>query len=313
MRHASTSRLPTSAHALGLARIVVFSLWLYTVLSRPMWRWAELPTQLFYAPGPLRLLPDAFWPAFLQPGPLLAFQAALAVGCALVTLGVRPHAPLAVATCALLVLYEGTVQGFNGYINHASVALLYSAMLLALFPAADACSVVGESRSSAPAGVYAAGMTAPAVLLTLGYAFIGTHRLVVGGHAVFTGDAIVTYLGVTGNSPGRFGLLPTLYPWTQPIVKLGFAITTLVEIAAPLVLLQRHARAAWVVFILGFHVSTYLMMNILFWQNIGLIVVFLTPAPYLALRLATAVRRRLPWGAAEGPGDPSGAGRPIAA
>ncbi len=53
------------------------------------------------------------------------------------------------------------------------------------------------------------------------------------------------------------------------------------EILSPLVLISTWFRRAWLAVILPFHVLTLLSMNIFFWENMILIVVFLTGLGYV--------------------------------
>lgn len=273
-----------NARVTGFARVVVYGFWFAVVARTPVVPWADLPRMLFRAPGVLRWLPDAYWSLFLQAPVLAVFKVVLLTGCALVVAGVRPHTPVALATAGLLLLFDGTIQGFNWFLNHAQAAMLYAAIILAVFPAADGLSVLGPARRPARAALYAAPMLVVALVFCLAYAFIGTHRVAVGGAGIFTGDAIVTFLATTGAEPGRYGLLPTLYPALRPLFRLGFTVVTGFEILAPLALVSRRFRWLWLAVIVPFHLSTYFLMNILFWENLLLIAVFLTDLPAAVVR-----------------------------
>ncbi len=280
-------RAPDSATLLAVGRITVFGIWFIDVLTTPLGLYAELPLELFSAPGVLRLLPEGFFQALLaSPALLNGLKAALLLGCLLLVLGVRPFRPVAVPVTALLLLYDGLAKGFGGFINHAQMGILFGALILCLFPAADAISVLCRRRTGAAApAVYAGGVLAVAAFLTTAYAFIGTHRVVSGGFAIFTGDAITTYMAVQSMQYSaygfEYGLLPLLYPWLAGTVKVGFAVTTIFEILSPLCLVSRWFRRVWMAVIIPFHVSTLLTMNIFFWENLVLIVAFVAPLGFL--------------------------------
>jgi hypothetical protein len=166
------------------------------------------------------------------------------------------------------------------------MGMLFGSILLCLFPAADAVSVMGRKRAgAAPDAVYAGGVLAVAAFLCAAYAFIGTHRIVAGGYAIFTGDAILSYLAAQSmnySSYGfQYGMLGLLYPLLGTAFKAGFLVTTLFEILSPFTLVSRWFRWLWLAVIVPFHVSTLFTMNIFFWENILLIAAFLVPAGYL--------------------------------
>jgi len=56
--------------------------------------------------------------------------------------------------------------------------------------------------------------------------------------------------------------------------RVGLAISTVFEIASPFVLFSKRLRAIWLPLMLVFHIGIWLTMNILFWQNIALLLLF---------------------------------------
>ncbi len=269
-----------SARALGVGRITVFGLWLVTIALAPITLYSELPSSLLQPVGIYRRLPfDVFVFALSAPF-LTGLKVALLICCALLVLGIRPYRPLAIGTCVLLLYYDGLMKSFNGYVNHAQLGMLYAATVLAVFPSADRLSVMGASKRPAPPSLYAAPMLAVALILSFAYSFIGTHRVVSNGPEIFTGDAIVTLLAVRSleySATGfGFGTLPLALPYLGSFFKVGFAVTTLFEVLSPLCLLSSRFRWAWLAVIIPFHVTTLLTMNIFFWENLLLILVFLT-------------------------------------
>lgn len=272
-----------SPTALGLARITVFSIWLFSIAVTPVMLYSVLPESLFTPVGVFRFLPPELFHFALNESFLMGLKAALMALCGLLVLGVRPFTPLAVGTCALLLFYDFLMKGFNGYVNHAQLGILYGALVLAVFPAADGLSVMGPSKRPAPRAHYAAPMFVVALLLAFAYSFIGTHRVVQNGLGIFTGDAIVTLLAVRSLefSATGFGTLPLTLPALAPFLKLGYFITTLFEVLAPLALIYRRFRRLWLAVIIPFHLMTLLTMNIFFWENILLILVFFTGLGYL--------------------------------
>jgi hypothetical protein len=286
---------------LGAARILVFGIWTVSVLTAPVGLYAELPREMFNPPGPLMLLPDGFWDVFLASAPLLAFQTLLVVGCLLCAAGVRPFTPIAVATALLLLLFDGVMKSIAGYTNHAQVSVLLAAIILAAFPAGDRCSVTGSRQAIRASEIHRAALLTIACLITLTYAFIGTRRIIAGGMDVFTGDAILTHFAVQSLNCSAYGfelgLLVFQHLWLGLVAKVGFAAVTLFEILAPLCLLSRRFTMLWLGVMVPFHAGTLLMMNILFWENMLLLLFFL-PGVHLWRQSVAADAGRRPQGAA---------------
>lgn len=276
---------------LGLARIVVFSIWIVWVMLLPIERLASVHPAMFSGVGPWRFAPDFMFNETL----LWSFRWVLVGMLALTALGVRPFTPIALVTCGGILAYDSLMKSFQGNFNHAQAGLLLASLVLAIFPAADALSVMGRARHRG-AGCYAAPMFACGVVLAFTYMFIGARRLQIGRLEVFTGDAILVYLGTRSLSYGTFQFdlvsLVLSSAWLGVAVKIGFALTTVAEIVTPLVLVNKRIRQAWLLVIVPFHVLTWLTMNIRFWENLLLIFLFLTPLPYVIMREAGVMRER---------------------
>ena len=283
-----------AAQVLALGRVVVFGIWLFTIVSAPLTIYSELPFDLFEALGPFRFLPDAVLRAAVSPVALTSLKAVLVVGCALLVLGVRPYYPIALTTAGLLLLCDGLVMGFNGFINHAQLGPLYAALIIAVFPAADALSVMGATRRPAFPGLYSGGILAVSIVLCFAYSFVGVHRLVNGGLAIFQGDAIITWMAVRSLQEGsegfQYGLLPLDYRLLIVPLKIGYFVTTIFEILAPLCLVAVRFRWLWLAVIVPFHFMTLVTMNIFFWENVLLLLVFIGGLPYALTSAKPAMR-----------------------
>src|SRR5205823_6246364 len=80
-----------------------------------------------------------------------------------IVLGVPGYAIIAVTTCVLLTLYQGLPRSF-GFLNHAQLALLYAAYVLAAFPCADALAIApARARRERAPVLYRAPMLAAAL------------------------------------------------------------------------------------------------------------------------------------------------------
>jgi hypothetical protein len=271
--------------ALRVARVAVFGLWLLLVGLTPVHTLPYLANALFAPPGILGLLPRGLWDRLLTVPGLTLLKGALILALLAVVTRRRPSRPLMLLTTCGLLLFDGTLKGFGGYVNHSEMGLLYSAMLLALAPTAAERGPVHrwgdqrEGRAIDPGSVLRCG----ALLLATVYMFVGLERLVVGGADVFLGDALPTYMAIRSLEQVQYhgSLASTVVANAHLILlaKVGFFVATLAEVASPFAVFHRKVRAAWLAVILPFHVATLLTMNIFFWENMVLIVVFFTDLP----------------------------------
>lgn len=282
-----------SPEALGVLRIVVYAIWVVTLLVYPYERYAAFPFEWFHPHGPARFVPDAFWGLVLRWEVLFGLRLFLISLGLLLIAGIRPFGPLAFLFAVLVLILDIVSRALNGDVVHSELVPLYAAFALAFFPAADGLSFL-RRRSSVSAGVYAAPLLLIMLAMAMGYSLIGLRRVAEGGIAIFTGDAIVRYMAVQSLNHSTWGFEWGLLPLTSAplalLAKTGFAVTTLVEITSPLAVLHTAYRRVWLVIMLPFHALVLLTMNIAFWQNALLILVVFTGLPYW---IAAVVRKRV--------------------
>jgi len=282
--------------ALAILRIAVFGIWAVQVGRTPLGRAADLPMELFDAPGLLALLPSGFWDRLFQPTPLLVLEVGLFLVFLLAALGARPFPLIGIAAMGGMLLFDGIAKGWGSYVNHAQMGVLYAGILIAVSPAADALSPFRRRERSSP-GVYRFPLVATAVVLAVTYALIGAQRLEVGGMEIFTGDAFPTYLAIRTfeYSAFQFQLSTLLLGSGGAILALraAFAVTTVFEILSPLALVSRRFRKLWLIVIVPFHLATLVTMNIFFWENLILLLLVFTDLPTL---LGEAWRQGIPFG-----------------
>jgi len=288
--------LPASATALGFARIAIFATWMIVLVRANLPVVAELPFDWFRPWGPLILLPDAAIESLLQPAPLWTIHVlacALALG---LLLGVRPFEPLACVFVGVVILAECLAKGFCGYANHAQFALLYATMVMTLFPCANGCSILGPTRRAASDALLRAPMLLVPIVVGLTYAAIGLRRITSGGLEIFLDDTILTYLTARSLEYSAYGFEHGLLVHSSPLliakVKIGYVVTTFAEIAAPaIILVGWRLRLVWLAIILPFHLLSLLTMNIFFWENVILLIVFFTGLPHWIARRRDPVER----------------------
>lgn len=285
-------RKQTPEHLAAL-RIVVFGIWAVTLMVWPMDFYASWPKELFAAPGIFGLLPEAWWTALTGSGVWLSLlRAAALAACMGAILGWGGRG-VALMAAGLILLITVLNKGHAGFINHNDLGPLYMALLIPFLPAFDAWIWPGKAtRHGANEATRHASLTVAALLITLPYCFIGLNRVLEGGAEIFTGPALRHWLVVFSydESPFPFttGIWLVNQPLLMPMMQVGFAAVTLLEILAPLMLLSVWFRRGWLVIMIPFHVLTLLTMNIFFWQNILILLCLFIDWPDLMPRCLRA-------------------------
>jgi hypothetical protein len=284
-----------SPETLGCVRIGVFGIWLVSVALAPFSDLARFPVETLRPIGVLNLIPGPAWPMLLSPAGLWGLKAALLAGLVLLVLGAPGYRAVALLTCAMLTFYQGLLRGFT-FTNHGELPLLYAAWVLALFPADDAVSL-GRRRVAARAPVmYSAPMALVALVLLLCYSLVGIRRLVESAPGIFLDGTIVRYVALRAASArgtfGDLGLAILEHPRLARPLLLGFPVVGLFEALAPLCLLSRWFRLAWLPVIIGFHLGVWILMGFLFLFNLLMIPMFLTEVDRLVARLPLGERGR---------------------
>ena len=272
-----------TASSLGLARVLVFGIWLWHLAVDPIQRLSELPRTAFDPPGVLAVVPGQFWDVALRSSTLLAFKAGLLLALVLVVLGLVPSRLLLGLTVAGLVAYQGYVRGFSGHMNHAELALLYISVLFVFFPVFDGLTMRsrGAGSGSSDRAPYVAGMLAACLLLSLTYFFVGAVR-VWKGVDLFASSTLGDLVSNFALQGGRFdgatvvpsGVPAAILVMPPLLFKVAFAASTVIELSAPLAVLSRRLRPFIVAGLLLFHVSILLAMNVPFPENMCLLALF---------------------------------------
>lgn len=269
---------------LGLLRLLVYGAWFLLFTRMDPERAAAMPRAMFQADGLLALLPDGMWDALLSRGGLEALKWVGLAATAAAALGLRPW-PLAgvLAACSAL-LYDGMGKGFGGFHNHGQFAALAGAWLLLVFPAADGLAL-GRRRGGRDPRVYAAPLFVAAAATLLAYHFVGSVRFFRGDWSLLVNESMriwfatrtVEYIG----DPRGLGVLLTEHRALYALVLAGFWVVTAMEILSPLALVHRAFRWVWLAVMIPFHAATHFTMYILFWENMLLLLVVMTPLPRL--------------------------------
>ncbi len=266
---------------LGIVRAGVGVVWIVKLAAEPLSFYADLPRSMLDPPGALRFVPDRVWSAVLTHGFLTGFKFALLALVALFALGVKPYRPIAIAAAAGLTFHEGLVRGMT-FVNHQELALLYCTLILAVLP----------SRRRATPALDRAALTFMAVVALVPYTFIAAHRLAFSAPRIFTGASLSTFLGsLSGLDRDGWGLGLRLmdHPNLMVLAKGVFAVTTVFELLAPFCLVDGRFRRVWLAVMIPFHISTWFLMDILFWENLVLAVLLLVDVEAVAARVRAGV------------------------
>jgi hypothetical protein len=117
------------------------------------------------------------------------------------------------------------------------------------------------------------------LLLLLPYCGIAARRLVRGTPEIFTGQSLAHWLGsldALDRDAAGIGLWLLRHPGLVALLKVGFAVTTMFELLAPLCLIMPRLRRAWIPVIGSMHLINRLTLKLFFWQNSLLILLLLT-------------------------------------
>ncbi|GAA1985000.1 hypothetical protein [Microbacterium pumilum] len=269
-----------TAESLGLARILIFGIWIYYVLVDPIQRLALLPIELFHPFGVFRALPDWFWSAVVTPTGLLGLTLVCLVLFVWAGLGLRGARFVTALAVIAALTYLQVKKGFGGHFDHRELTLLYVTAALLLTPAWDAFAVSRARRAGTRRpDVYRSSLLVLCFVVILQYLFIGTARLFIGGPGVFLGGTLQNWVENRNLRPNPFGFdLGTYFLgsfWAVPL-DLLFLGGTILEITA-IVLLFLPPGWIKLLFVVGFavfHTSIFLLMNVAFPENVVLLLLF---------------------------------------
>ncbi|HEY8412806.1 MAG TPA: hypothetical protein VIK76_15440, partial [Pyrinomonadaceae bacterium] len=148
--------VPSSAFALGVARVVVHGTFLISVLITSFLALGRLPVTVLRPMGVMKFLPWSFYDRLLTPAGMIVLEIAMIVSLVLSTAGL--FTVVSTKTSFLLVLfYQGLVRSF-GHFNHDEMLAVYCLAVLAFTPCGDEFSLDQRRRKKQkvlPAFAYA--------------------------------------------------------------------------------------------------------------------------------------------------------------
>ncbi len=256
---------------------------------------ARLPERRFEPVGVLGSLSTPL------PSGLVTVLSVLAIaGAVAFLLGWRFRLVAPVFAFLLLVL---TTHGNSwGQILHTENLLVLHVIILAFSPA-DAAYAIGRSSGAddKPSHDYGWALRIMTLVVVIAYVIAGLAKLRNGGFDWLTGDVLRNQVAhdnlrkiVLGDVHSPIGARLVQFGWLFPPMAIA---SVFVELGAPIVLLGRRWKQAWVAAAWGFHVGVLALMAILFpYQLFGIAFVSMLPVERLAERVtawrATVTGRR---------------------
>ena len=286
--------MPAGAEALGAVRAVVFGFVLCEVLLTSFDNLGRLPVTVLRPTGLMRLLPWGFYERLLSPGAMTAFKWLFAASLLAAAAGLFTSYTTK-ASALLFLFYQGLLRSFTHF-NHDEMPAVYILLVLAFTPCGDAFSLDslrGRSRALRERGgelVYGYPILLMRLLLAWSYFSSALIKLRVAGLGYFGADnlptlAVVNSLDNLHDTHFRAAFWLVQHREYTPYFV---ALVLLWELAFPLAVFSRRARAVILSLGVAFHLGTLVLMNIFFPYHLALYVVFLD-LPALARRLGKKI------------------------
>jgi hypothetical protein len=270
--------VPSTAFALGVARVVVHGTFLVSVLIASFSALGRLPVTILRPTGVMKFLPWSFYDRLLTPAGMTTLKVALVVSLVLSTVGLLTV--VSTKTSFLLVLfYQGLLRSF-GHFNHDEMIGIYCLAVLAFTPCGDEFSLdrwwKKSGTSVRPAFAYAYPILLMQLLMAWTYFSSCLLKLRTSGLSYLSPDnlpalAIYHSLDNLHDTAFRFAFWLPRFKAFLPVVM---ALVLLWEFLFPLAVF--FPRWRWLLLVGGvvFHLSTLFFMNIFFPHQLALYPIF---------------------------------------
>lgn len=274
MRSSENTLLHQDANPARLILILklLFAMWVVRFLFDPFERISQLPPEFTAPVSFLKLLPPDLYTALHSFGGLLVIKL-LIVGCGAGVWVPRFRMPCALFGCIFLTIACAITRGF-GHVNHAEIGPLLVTWVLTIY--ALRIPIEQTIRPDKQQNQLAAtGLILATIIFMLCYAFAGIARLSWGGLQMLGGESITNRMVEMAYHDWRFeynfadvvlAMPPVLFT-----LKLGTAVVTVIEIAAPFCLVSRKFRVLFLLIMPAFHLGTIVLFKIDFIENVCVI------------------------------------------
>ncbi|MCA9401524.1 MAG: hypothetical protein KC713_07840 [Candidatus Omnitrophica bacterium] len=272
---------------LQFLHVFIFGLWLFIVLLDPLVDLSMLPKDVWIPTGFFtKGLPEAVIDVFFTKTFLWTFKVflILMLGMAIVKKYLRVSALMASLG---LTFYQSFIRGFST-LNHAELNLLYAAYILTAF-----YLFVPSRKVRADAGVSAGNINYHSIpfitiflTMCITYALTGAHRIVNGGWEIYLHRTLEFHI-VDSSQTARMvnwdldHWILTI-PLLRRLLNISFPIVTVMEFLAPISLISHAFRRFFFCFILLFHALTWFTMEIIFVEQVAMLILFLDVSRIIA-------------------------------
>jgi hypothetical protein len=285
--------VPQSAFALGVARVVVHTTFLVSVLIASFSALGRLPITILRPTGVMKYLPWSFYEQLLTPRGMTILKVAMVVS--LIAGAVGFLTPISTRTSFVLVLfYQGLLRSF-GHFNHDEMIAVYCLAVLAFTPCGDEFSVdqwLRRRRKDRPAFAYAYPILLMQLLMAWVYFSSALIKLRVAGWSYLSQEnlpALAIYHSLDNLHDTSFRIAFWL-PQIKEYLPVLVGLVLLWELVFPLAVF--FPRVRWLVLISGmiFHISTLFVMNIFFPHQLALYLLFINWDRFSSSRSAPQLR-----------------------
>lgn len=269
--------VPSSAFALGVARVVVHGVFLVSVLLTSFSALGRLPVTILRPTGAMKLLPWSFYDQLLTPAGITCLQVALILSLFLSTAGL--FTPISTKVTFVLVLfYQGLLRSF-GHFNHDEMLGLYCLAVLAFTPCGDEFSLdqwLRKRTKDRARFAYAYPILLMQLLMAWVYFSSVLIKLRTTGLAYLSPDnfpSLAIFHSLDNLHDTSFRLAFWL-PQVRSYLPFAVGLVLLWEFCFPLAVFFRRLRW-WIVGVgIVFHLLTLFFMNIFFPHQLALYLLF---------------------------------------
>lgn len=261
----------------------MFAMWFIRYLIDPVERLSDLPVHYTAPVSFMGWLSPQLYIAMHSFAGLVIIKSLLLAACIGVWIP-KARRYCAVMGCLTIATINAITRGY-GHINHAEISPLLVTIILTFF-----MMRLPKDQAVLPGNQVSKESSTALILATLSfgltYSFVGIARCVNGGIDLLAGQTIPnSMLRMSHHDwllPINFSEWLIASPLLLLMLKLGTAVVTIFEACAPLCLISRKFRYAFLLMIPFFHLGAILIFKIDFIENVLTMILFLNLTPWLS-------------------------------
>ena len=254
----------------------VFAMWFVRFLFDPIERLSDFPVHYTAPVGLMGWMPEQLYVFSHSFVGLVIIKTAILASCIGVWMPATRRGAAAVGCLAIAIISHIT-RGF-GHINHAEISPLLVTIVLTVFMLRlPKDQVVLPGSKTCKDSSFA--MVFSTLCFTLTYSLVGLARLFNGGIELLSGPTIPNSMLQMSHHDWLLPINLSEFLIASPLLllalKLGTAAVTIFEICAPLCLISRKFRYAFLATMPGFHLGAILIFKIDFVENVLMMILLL--------------------------------------